>query len=103
MVRFNDNVDKEIVIDVISEKLNEVVEKRTDSLHSIDIIAIAYDLYDSFSEILSFVSDASTVLKISKYIINKLNKLDIPINQDDIREIVDNILQKINIKKDMSK
>lgn len=88
------NNDREIAIDVIAEKLNEVIDRRANSLNSIDILALAIDLVDSFDSILSFMLHTTEAIIIYKNIVTKLNKAGVPVNEDDVKEIVNTIIEK---------
>jgi hypothetical protein len=90
MATFNEQ-EKELAIDIIAEKLNEVIERRVDSLHSIDILSIAVDIVDSFDTIFSFIVHTTEIAVICKGVMGKLNKAGIPANEEDVKVIIKNI------------
>ena len=90
MATFNEQ-EKELAIDIIAEKLNEVIERRVDSLHSIDILSLAVDIVDSFDTIFSFIVHTTEIAVICKGVMAKLNKAGIPANEEDVKVIIKNI------------
>lgn len=90
MTTFNEK-EKELVTDIIADKLNEIIECRIDTLHSIDIFSFAIDLVGSFDTIFSFIVHTTEIAIICKGVINKLNKAGIPATEEDVKAIIKNI------------
>lgn len=86
--------DKEIIIDIIGDKLNEVIVRRVDSLHSIDILMLAVEVIDQFDTLFSFILHTAELTVICKSIINKLNKAGVPVVENDIQDIIHSITKK---------
>ena len=93
MAEFNEQ-DRNIAIDVIADKINEAIERSPDSLHSIDVLAMAVELIDSFDTIFSFVLHAAEMALICKKVVSKLNEAGVPVEEADINEVINTIADK---------
>ena len=93
MAEFND-YDRDIAVDIIADKINEAIDRRPDSLHSIDVLTMAVELIDSFDTIFSFILHATEMAIICKKIVSKLNEAGVPVDAEDVKEVMNTIADK---------
>ena len=91
------NPDYNIIIDCIAEELDKIQEEASNrELYSIDLLALATDLFDSFETILSFGLVVHQIVLARTRIKDTATQKGIVITEENIDNILNSISQRLN-------